>query len=176
MNYTGAESNNIMINNFGVVGESNVCRIGAATGSGMQQLTQTFIAGIRGTTTVNNDAVAVLVDSAGQLGTVSSSLRYKENVRDMEDLSESIFALRPVIFNYKDRDAEDTSIGLIAEEVAEVLPSLVVYDKMGKPDTVKYQDLPVLLLNELIRQQLCIENLYERIELLEESLRETTVN
>lgn len=148
-NYTGAESNNIIIGAFNgaTAGESNKCRIGSGTGAGVGQLDKTFIHGIRGITTDVNDAIAVLIDSAGQLGTVSSSIRYKENVIDMDDYSSGLLELRPVTFNYKDRPGI-TESGLIAEEVAEVLPELVVY-KDGQPETVKYHLLVNYLINEL---------------------------
>lgn len=149
-NYTGAESSNIVINNQGVVGESNVMRIGAATGAGVQELSKTFIAGIRGVTTDVNDAVAVLIDSAGQLGTVSSSIRYKENVQDIGDSSNILYQLKPVSFDYINRKSDYKHVGLIAEEVEKVAPELVVY-KDSQPETVKYHDLIPLMLNELIK-------------------------
>jgi hypothetical protein len=164
--YTGAESNNVMIHNVGVVGESNIIRIGS-TGGTIAANTKTFIAAIRGVTTTNNDAVAVLIDSAGQLGTVSSSARYKDNINDLGDSSEFIYDLRPVVFNYKKHSPEDKSVGLIAEEVASINPRLVVYDEDSRPETVKYQDLPVLLLNELQKLRAYVEQLEERIAELE---------
>lgn len=146
---TGPESSNIMINNQGVNGESHVCRIGSGTGTGIQELQKTFIAGIRGVTTDVNNAIPVLIDSAGQLGTTSSSRVYKENIKDMGDASAPIMKLRPVTFNYKKHEAHDIQYGLIAEEVAEIMPELVVNDANGKIYSVKYQDLIPLLLNEV---------------------------
>lgn len=101
---------------------------------------RTFIAGIRGATTVNNDAVEVCIDSASQLGTTSSSLRVKQDVEDVRAASERILALRPVKFRYKQQAVlGDTTpqFVLIAEEVAQVFPELVVYDREGKPESVK---------------------------------------
>lgn len=151
--YTGAEGSNIIIGNNipATVGESNVMRIGLNTGVLDNYINKTFIAGIRGITTVNANAIAVLVDSSGQLGTVSSSIRYKENVDDMGPLSKDIYQLRPVVFNYKQHDPESKSVGLIAEEVEKVMPSLVVHDDYGNVETVKYHDLVPMLLNELQR-------------------------
>lgn len=160
--YTGAESNNIILGSAvpGVVGESNVLRIGESTGSGVHQINKAFIAGIAGITTVVADAVPVLISaSTGQLGTISSSARFKENIIDMLSHSELIMKLRPVIFNYISDSLKNTAVGLIAEEVAEVFPDLTVY-KDGQPETVKYHDLPVLLLNEL-------QKLTKRVETLE---------
>ncbi len=158
--YTSSESNNIVIQSdtLGLVpGESDVIRIGGFTMGKVQ--TKCFISGIRGITTGINDAVAVLIDSGGQLGTVSSSLRFKENVKDMSDASSGIMKLRPTIFNYKADDKKHIHYGLIAEEVLEVMPDLVVHDQMG-PFTVKYNDLIPMLLNE-------IQKLNKRIEKLE---------
>lgn len=160
INYVAAESSNVLINNGGVLGESNVIRIGAQ-GSGAGQQNQFFAAGIAGVTTTVADAVAVLVSSStGQLGTVSSSERYKENIQSMGSYSDVLRKLRPVTFNYKSHSPESISVGLIAEEVDEVAPQLVVYNKDGECETVKYHDLVPMLLNEVIK-------LNKRIELLE---------
>ena len=177
--YTGNESSNILIGPSvgGTVGESNVLRIGNSTGTSPGQTNQAFIAGIRGITTVNNDAIAVLIDSAGQLGTVSSSRLYKDNITDMGSYSDAIRSLRPVVFNYKEHSPESKSVGLIAEEVAEIAPHLVVY-KDGEPETVKYHDLVPMLLNEFQKHckiigelQAINADLLNRIVMLEEKLR-----
>jgi hypothetical protein len=88
---------NIDIGNSGVPGESDTIRIGGGGVLG----TRTFIAGIRGTTTGNNDAVNVVIDSAGQLGTISSSRRFKKEIKPMDKASETILALKPVTFHYR---------------------------------------------------------------------------
>lgn len=121
--------------------------------------TTNFQAGIRGVTTGNADAVAVLVDSAGQLGTVSSSRRYKENINHNID-TDILYGLRPVSFNYKMQDKK--TYGLIAEEVEKVLPDIVVYkevDGENIPDTVQYHLLDPLLLDMLKKQKTLIDNL-----------------
>ena len=156
---TLADSDNIMIKHVGVVADVNTIRLGT-NGSGQGQQNLCFIAGIRGITTGTADAIAVLIASDHQLGTVSSSLRYKENVSDLADDSSIIYDLRPVKFNYKTHPTVP-SWGLIAEEVAEVFPQLAVYDDEKRPEAVKYHDLPVLLLNE-------IKKLAKRIEVLEQ--------
>jgi hypothetical protein len=141
--------NNIYIRNRGGAVESNTIRIGNIQ-------TKTFIQGIRGITTGVNNAVPVLVDSLGQLGTVSSSRRYKEDIHDMGGVSSRLLQLRPVTFRYTQAfsdGAKPVQFGLIAEEVAEAFPELVVRDDEGRPETVAYQNLSVLLLNELQRLQ-----------------------
>jgi len=143
-------NNNIAIGNYGVAAEGATIRIGTA---GTQ--TKAFIAGIRGKTTVNANAIPVLIDSAGQLGTVSSSRRFRKDIADMGDLTERLLELRPVVFRYKQEQKLPNGgevpleYGLIAEEVAEIFPDLVVYDEEGKPFTVKYHLLSSMLLNEL---------------------------
>jgi hypothetical protein len=163
--YTSSESNNILLGNPGINSESNALRIGVS-GSGAGQQNATFIAGIRGTTTVNNNAVAVLIDSAGQLGTTSSSKRFKNNIKPMADLSTRIYDLEPKTFYFKSDPMKTLSVGLIAEEVHEVMPELVVYSDSestkGLPETVRYHELPVLLLNEIKKLRARIEQLEAR--------------
>lgn len=164
-NLTTNDSDNIFIgwDVEGSAGNNNRLTIGKATGTGQGEINLTKISGISGITTVNNDAVAVLVDSADQLGTVSSSMRYKESVQDMGDLSSVIYQFRPVSFMYKNRKEWPRQIGLIAEEVEQVMPNLVAHNKEGLPESIKYHELPTLLLNE-------IQKLNKRIEKLEASL------
>jgi hypothetical protein len=158
-------SDNIAIGNSGVAGESATIRIGTSLTH-----TRAFIAGIRGVTTGVANAIPVLVDSAGQLGTVSSSRRFKEEVRDMGDATERLLGLRPVTFRYKPEvqgGERPLEYGLIAEEVAEVFPDLVVYDEEGQPFTVKYHLLSSMLLNELKEQARELRERRERLAALE---------
>lgn len=83
-------SDNIHIGNKGTAADSMTIKIGTSTAH-----KKTFITGIRGVTTTVSDAVPVLIDSAGQLGTVSSSRDVKEEIRDMAGASEALLALRP---------------------------------------------------------------------------------
>jgi trimeric autotransporter adhesin len=140
-------SKNIDIGNQGIAGESSAIRIGTA---GAQ--TGTFIAGIRGTTTANGNAVPVVIDSAGQLGTVSSSQRFKDNIQPMHSESEAIMALKPVTFHYKSDKQSTPQFGLIAEEVAKVNPDLVVRDDNGQIYTVRYEAVNAMLLNEFLKE------------------------
>jgi len=176
LNSTTTQSSNVYLASLGVVGESNTLRIGN-NGSGNNQQDKCFIAGIRGITTGVADAIAVLIDSSHQLGTVSSSRKYKINIDDMGDQSSLIMKLRPVTFNFKEHP-DVPAWGLIAEEVAEVFPQLAVYNKeTGEPETVKYHELPTLLLNELQRQhaelqetKLALKNCRDRLRILEEQV------
>ena len=130
----------------------------------------TYIAGIRGVTTNNNDAVAVLVDSAGQLGTVSSSIRYKENVHTLGEDSAVLHKLRAVSFTYKDRPADRKEYGFIAEEVLEHIPDIVVYNKEGEPETIQYHKLYGLMVSEIQQNRKKIEALEQRLAALEARL------
>lgn len=147
-NYTGGENSCILLNASGTAAESNVCRIGDATGTGAQQLNATFIHGIAGTTVASTAAVLVNT-STGQLGTIISSRRFKENIEDIGDDSTFIQKLRPVKFTLKSHPEYGQQTGLIAEEVMEVAPQLVCFDPEGSPASVSYHQLPALLLNEL---------------------------
>jgi hypothetical protein len=83
---------------------------------------------------------------------MSSSLRYKEDVSDMGESSGRLMDLNPVTFRYKnayENGDKPLQYGLIAEEVAEVFPDLVVFNDEGQPETIKYHVLSSLLLNEL---------------------------
>jgi len=143
-------SNNIDIGNVGVAAESNTIRIGGDVGAGSH--TATFIAAIRGVTTANNNAIPVVIDSDGQLGTVSSSSRYKTEIKPIDKASESILALKPVSFHYKVHKDTTPQFGLIAEDVARENPDLVIYDGDGKPYTVRYDAVNAMLLNEFLKE------------------------
>jgi len=163
-------SNNIAIGNIGVAGESGTIWIGGSQ-------TRTFIAGIRGVTTVNANAIAVVVDSAGQLGTLSSSRRVKDDIADMGEVGSTLMKLRPVTFHYKtDRSPAGRTLqyGLVAEEVAAVAPGLVAHSADGRIETVYYQFLAPMLLNEYQRQQRTIEAQTARIAELEQDRRMQT--
>ncbi|MGH9778791.1 MAG: tail fiber domain-containing protein, partial [Candidatus Acidiferrales bacterium] len=78
-----------------------------------------------------------------------------------------LLRLRPVTFRYRQTMADGSKplqYGLIAEEVAEVMPELVVYDAEGQPQTVQYHVLPALLLNELQRQHAEVETLRAQLD------------
>jgi hypothetical protein len=141
-------SNNIEIGSRGSASDNNVIRLGSP---GTQAAT--YVAGVSGVNVTGG--ATVVVNSLGQLGVVSSSRRYKEDIRSMGDASDRLLALRPVTFKYKKADEngqKPEQYGLIAEEVAKVMPELVVYNQKGQPETVAYQTLAPLLLNELQRE------------------------
>ncbi len=144
-NATG--TNNVYLANLGA-DESNTIRIGDTTVQ-----SSSYIAGIYGVTL--GSGVPVYINPNGQLGTLTSSQKYKEQVRDMGDATSALMKLRPVTFLYKpefDKGERTLQYGLIAEEVAKVYPDLVAYNPDGTPYTVRYQFLSSMLLNEVQKQ------------------------
>jgi len=145
-------TNNIDIGNRGVAGEAQTVRIGE---QGTQ--TATFIAGIFGSTATGG--VQVFINSNGQMGTVTSSARFKDDIKPMDTASEAILRLKPVTFHYKP-ELDPNGIpqfGLVAEEVEKVNPNLVVRDKDGKVNTVRYDAVNAMLLNEFLKEHRQVE-------------------
>ncbi len=141
---------------LGVTTAANVICIGT---DGANVNNSCFIGNIRGVTTTNADAIPVLIDSAGQLGTMSSSRRFKKEIKPMDKTSEAILALKPVTFHYKSDHTETPQFGLIAEDVATVNPDLIVRDKNGEIYSVRYEAVNAMLLNEFFKEHRKVEKL-----------------
>ena len=111
-------------------------------------LTQNFSAGV-------NDYVTVRL-SDGRLGhtAVVSSQRYKEDIKPLGGVSEALYALRPVSFRLKKEYDETQSIGfgLIAEEVENVDQALVYRNSKGQVESVRYEMVNAMLLNEFLKE------------------------
>ena len=134
----------------GVTTADNVICIGA---NGQNVPNSCFIGNIRGVTTAQPDAIPVVIDSLGQLGTTSSSRRFKKEIQPIDKISESILALKPVTFHYKNDPAgAGPQFSLVAEEVAEVNPDLAVRDEKGEIYTVRYDAVNAMLLNEFLKE------------------------
>jgi uncharacterized coiled-coil protein SlyX len=144
--------NNINIAAPGVADESNTIRIGVTATH-----QATYVAGISGATVP--DGVTVVVGADGHLGTTTSSARYKEAIKPMNNASEVILALKPVTFRYKkELDPKGISqFGLVAEDVAKVEPALVARDDQGKVYTVRYEAVNAMLLNEFLKEHRKVE-------------------
>jgi hypothetical protein len=145
-------NNNIDIGNPGVTGDANKIRIGkVGTQNG------TFIAGIHGVTVASG--LDVVVGSNGQLGTVTSSARFKEAIQPMDKANEALLALKPVTFRYKHELDPDgiLQFGLVAEQVEKVNPDLVARDGDGKINTVRYEAVNAMLLNEFLKEHRKVE-------------------
>jgi hypothetical protein len=156
--------NNIDIGNAGTAGESARIRIGNNAHK------NTFIAGISGVTVAGG--VGVVVDTSGHLGTLTSSKRYKEAIKPMNDASDALLSLKPVTFRYK-KELDPQAIpqfGLVAEDVAKVDPDLVAYDDSGKPYSVRYEAVNAMLLNEFLKQHRKVEGLQVTVKQMKETL------
>jgi hypothetical protein len=157
--------NNIYIGNDdagggGFYSESDTIRIGSPNGVLLTAHTRTFIAGIYGVQLnitggpfhLTNFPVPVMISTSGQLGTTSSSRRFKKEIKPMAQASEAILNLKPVTFHYKSDETGTPQFGLVAEDVAEVNPDLVVCDDKGEIYTVRYDAVNVMLLNEFLKE------------------------
>jgi hypothetical protein len=140
---TGSSNVYIGSNMIGTPGESNAC----------------YIASIFGQTSASG--IPVLINSNNKLGTITSSKRFKEDIKPMGKTSETLFALKPVTFRYKEEiDSAGTSqFGLVAEEVEKMNPDLVVRDKEGKPYSVRYDQVNAMLLNEFLKEHRTVQEL-----------------
>jgi hypothetical protein len=140
-----AGTNNIEIGSKGQAADNNMIRIGV---EGLQA--KTFIAGIYKTSVIGS---AVMVNSSGQLGVVVSSERFKTDIAPIGSDSAKLQVLRPVKFHLKSDPHGAVQYGLIAEEVANVYPELVIRDGTGRIDSLRYDELAPMLLNEIQEQQ-----------------------
>ncbi|MGC2627650.1 MAG: tail fiber domain-containing protein [Candidatus Udaeobacter sp.] len=137
-----------------VVDANDVICIGAR---GENVSNSCYIAQIDGTTIA--DGTPVFVNGFNKLGTMTSSRQFKNDINTMEKASEAILALRPVTFHYKGDANRTPQFGLIAEEVAQVNPALVLPDKEGKPYTVRYEAVNAMLLNEFLKEHCTVQRL-----------------
>jgi len=154
---------------FGVTTANNVICIGA-TGANIDN--SCFIGNIRDALVAPN-AAPVLIDSAGKLGTTNgSSRRFKKEIKPMDCASEAILALKPVTFHYKSDTTNTAQFGLIAEEVAEVNPDLVVRDENGEIYTVRYDQVNAMLLNEFLKEHRKVQALEKGMAAVTAQLKE----
>ena len=158
---------------IGVTGESNTIRIGANLDD-TPGASACHIGGIYNQSVDPATATAMEIDAAGKLGTVVSSRRFKHDIKPMDKASEAILALKPVTFHYKN-DAKNTPcFGLIAEEVAEVNPDLVVRNKDGDIHTVRYDQVNAMLLNEFLKARRQIDAQQKQIDALTVGLQKVS--
>ncbi len=117
----------------------------------VDKLKPEFIEGVYSVETGMPNAIPVLIDSNGQLGTRSSSIRYKTNVENINEKSAALLDLRPVSYTYKADSTNTIHFGFVAEEVNDILPLVVIRDGAGAIETIRYEDVIALLVNELIK-------------------------
>jgi hypothetical protein len=159
-------NNNIFIGNDGFGNESNAIRIGTTQNKAV-------IVGIHGAT-IASGGTPVYVNPSGLLGTITSSGRFKEDIQSMDEASDTLLALKPVTFRYKEElDPEGTPhFGLIAEEVEKVDPNLVVRDAEGKVYSVRYEAVNAMLLNEFLKQHRKVEEQSAEVQELKRNIAE----
>jgi len=139
---------------------------------GANQSNSCFIGQIFGAT--SSGGTAVFINSDGKLGTTTSSRRFKEEIKPMDQASEALFALKPVTFRYK-KGIDPQGIpqfGLVAEEVEKVNPDLVARDKEGKAYTVRYEAINAMLLNEFLKEHRKVEQQGRKIQEQEATIAE----
>jgi hypothetical protein len=112
-------------------------------------------------TAFNNSNVTV----SGTL-TENSSIRYKENIETIESGLDKVIQLRGV--TYTKKDSGEKEMGLIAEEVYDVLPEVVLKNEEGEPDSVSYGRIVGVLIEGMKEQQKQIQELKLEIELLKQ--------
>jgi hypothetical protein len=168
---------NIDIGNKGVAGESKTIRIGDVVATPYPDGTHPahtaiYIAGIMGRT--SSRGTPVFINANGQLGTATSSARFKDEIKPMDKASEAILALKPVTFHYKkELDPEGVpQFGLVAEEVEKVNPDLVVRDAEGKVYSVRYDVVNAMLLNEFLKEHRTVQEQQKEIDALSAELKE----
>jgi Chaperone of endosialidase len=116
--------------------------------------------------------VAARVNANGQLGTVGSSARFKQNIKPMDKASEAIHVLKPVTFRYKQEldPTRSPQFGLVAADVEKVNPDLVVRDAEGKVNTVRYEAVNAMLLNEFPKEHRKVEEQEATINRLQKGM------
>jgi hypothetical protein len=127
-----------------------------------------------GATTISGTTAPVIVSNTGQLGTMSSSRRFKKEIKPMDKASESLLALKPVTFHYKTDTANTPQFGLIAEEVASINPDLVIRNEKGEIYTVRYDAVNAMLLNEFLKEHATVQELKGEIEILKAGLQKVS--
>jgi hypothetical protein len=170
-----AGDNNIHIGNVGAE-ESDTIRIGTVAARGIREFqSNTYIAGISGVTIAGG--VPVIIDADGHLGSTTSSERFKDEVKPMDNASEAILSLKPVTFHYKKELDPDNipQFGLVAEQVEKVTPDLVARDKEGKPYTVRYEAVNAMLLNEFLKEHKTVQEQGETIARLQKQIEALSV-
>ena len=119
---------------------------------------------------------AVYVNSDGKLGAQVSSRRFKEEIKPVDKASEAIYALKPVSFRYKAEiePMRPLGFGLIAEDVEKVIPELVTHDADGHVQSVRYEAVNAMLLNEFLKEHKKVQELEGTVSSLVATVKEQT--
>jgi len=189
-NITGGDSNTAIgyqtLNN-NTTGSGNIA-LGAFSGSAITTADQVICigAGVAGANENNgcfigqifdvtsSNGTPVFINSNNKLGTSTSSKRFKEDIKPMDNASETLFSLKPVTFRYKqsiDPDGKE-QFGLVAEDVEKINADLVVRDREGKPYSVRYDQVNAMLLNEFLKEHRKVEKLEATVASLAATVKE----
>jgi Chaperone of endosialidase len=174
-NTTG--SGNIVLGAFSgsaITTADQVICIGAGV-VGANENNSCFIGEIFGVTSSNG--TPVFINSNHKLGTSTSSKRFKEDIKPMDNASETLFSLKPVTFRYKQSIDPDRTgqFGLVAEDVEKINADLVVCDREGKPYSVRYDQVNAMLLNEFLKEHHRVEKLEATVASLVATVKEQAV-
>src|SRR5437773_6207956 len=152
-------SNNIVLGNVAGSGVTTANDVICINAGGENVDSSGYMGGIFNAT--SSGGSAVFINSAGKLGTSTSSQRFKDEIKPMKQASAALYALKPVSFHYKKEiDPRGTKqFGLVAEEVEKVNPDLVVRDKEGNPYSVRYDQVNAMLLNEFLKEHRKVQEL-----------------
>ena len=153
---------------FGLLSGSNNIFIGAFQGPATTtEDAHTYIGNVNETQVSGGGTDTVTIDlSTGLLGHLTSSRRYKEDIKPMDKASDALYRLKPVTYRYKkeiDR-TQSRAFGLVAEEVAEVNPDLVAHNVQGQPESVHYEMVNAMLLNEFLKAHKKVEQQQSKID------------
>ena len=133
----------------------------------------TYIHNINTTSVSGGSADTVTIDlTTGLLGHLTSSRRHKEDIKAMDNASETLYLLKPVTYRYKKEIDRDQALdyGLIAEEVAEIDPTLALRNAKGEIETVRYNAINVMLLNEFLKEHKAFVDEQAKVKTLEAGL------
>ena len=136
---------------------------------------RTYIGNISNTTVSGGGTDTVTVNlTTGLLGHLSSSRRYKEQIKPMDKTSEALYRLKPVTYRFKKEiDATRTlDYGLVAEDVAEVDPNLAIRNGKGQIESVRYTAINAMLLNEFLKEHRTVQELKNEIAALTATVKE----
>ncbi len=155
-----------------ITGDGNIY-IGVGIGGLNTESNHTYIRNINVTSVSGGGTDTVTVNlSTGLLGHLSSSRRYKEGIKPMDNSSEGLYHLKPVVFRYKKEidQMQSPAFGLIAEQVAEVNPALVARNSQGQPESVHYEMVNAMLLNEFLKEHCKVQELEATVAKQEASI------
>jgi hypothetical protein len=167
-------------------GDNNVA-LGASAGTNVLTASNTISIGSQGADVDDSCYIghiwqqtggsqAVYVNASGKLGLQVSSRRFKDEIKPIEQASEVIYHLKPVSFRYKREiePARPLCFGLIAEEVEKLNPDLITRGTDGKVNSVRYDAVNAMLLNEFLKEHQTVQELRKQVAELTAGLQKVS--